>query len=164
MTKTKQSPRKTGERRFKLYFGLMNLALAGIILLFSIPLLGAIFDFDLNNLPKQVNAWIGLTFGIVVTIIPFILMVGRFMRDEYAELLWRRTALVMAYASALVPPTYYIVAWTNFFVTGQPEEPPFWLQWASEETKWGLVIFYGWHAYMIAFVVIFQFLRFKDSR
>lgn len=155
---------KRGEWRLRLYFWLMDSSLFVMLMLVISIVLGMIGVLEPDTFSGAVNAWIGLFFGLFVSLIPFFLIFAKFMRDEYAELLFRRTMQVLAYLMVLTPFIYYVVAWTNFFVTGQPDEPPAWLAWASSETKWGLVLFYFWHAYLVAFVLVFQFLRLKDSR
>lgn len=157
-----EKTKKTREFRYRLYFWLMDAC-------FVFAVIGTI-DFVLARtlLDGQVAPPWYVPFGIVVLffnvlLTPF-LVVARFMRDEYAEQLWRRTVGVLAYVVAVTPFLFVILSAGTYFALGQPERPPVWLAWAFSATQWSHAVTAAWIGYLMIFVAIFQFLRWRDAR
>ena len=150
--------------RHRLYFWLMDAALVGSVIIWIAFILDAAAGITAFGLPEPLASILGIILIPLVTVVPVVVFFGAFMRDEYAEQLWRRTMVVLAYVAAIIPFGYFLTAWATFFAMGQPEEPHWAFAWSVVEVKWGLAIWYLWNGYIQLFVFIFQFLRWRDSR
>ena len=104
------------------------------------------------------------------------LLLARFMRDEYAEGLCRRSLNVMGYFGAVVPPIFLVCAWIIYFLYLQfvhPTAPldgsvyldaPEYIDWLFEPGVSPLVVIMTiWGIFLQSYVVIFQFLRWRDK-
>ena len=157
---------KPGKLRYRLYFWLMNLCLVlgpvGYLLWLTEP-------YGPDNAPAWYVA-LFLTTNIFLGYMSLFLMLAKFMRDDYAEGLWRRTLVVMAYCAAIVPPILFSGPWILFAILGGDGTllPDFYV--AFEEAFYessfapSSVVVRVWLTFMVSFVVIFQFLRWRDSR
>ena len=148
--------------RFRLYFWLMNLSLAASVLIAVSFIPGAAPSAPDGEIPT----WY-VVYGYVILFCVFfftpLLILGRFMRDEYAEQLFRRTTDVLVYVSVAVPFVIFLAATVVYAVTQAPEAPyPFSL--FMGETTWWNAMSQSWKIFCMLFVFIFQFLRWKDSR
>lgn len=159
-----EKPQKTREFRYRLYFWLMDACLVGV----AIGSLDAILDsgfgihqFGLTDAQVLPIAFFVNLFSFIV---PVFLMIAKFMRDEYADQLWRRSVVVLAYVTATVPLALLLTEHIAYFALGQPEDPPVWLEWWTIKLSWGLAIVSIWKSYLLIFVAIFQFLRWRDAR
>lgn len=159
-----EKPQKTREFRYRLYFWLMDACLVGV----AIGSLDAILDsgfgihqFGLTDAQVLPIAFFVNLFSFIV---PVFLMIAKFMRDEYADQLWRRSVVVLAYVTAILPLAVLIVENIAFFALGQPEKAPSWLRWWVDEVPLRLAVLQIWQSYILIFVAIFQFLRWRDSR
>ena len=163
-----------GRLRFRLYYRLMDVCLAFAVL--------TAVDWILSpyNSPKDAPVWyiilgvVALTFTFAV---PFFLIVARFMRDDYAETLWRRSLVVMAYGAAIVPVVILVAAWAVYYIVLLGTDPtapldasqsvtaPHYIDgfFFDEEPKVRTMIAL-WQTFVLSFVTIFQFLRWRDSR
>ncbi|QDH34921.1 hypothetical protein [Porphyrobacter sp. YT40] len=153
------------QRRYRAYFVLMNASLAALVYSVLELLVDRLTGFDPED---YMSAPVAVIFYapllVLVFLVPFFLICARFMRDEYAEQLWRRTSVVLAYATAIIPLAFYVGEWLLYFALGQPAKAPSYLRWSKTEVEWGNAILYVWLGYMMVFVLIFQFLRWRDSR
>jgi small-conductance mechanosensitive channel len=153
--------------RYRAYFWLMNASSAAILYSFIELALARLTGFDPeDHVPQLV---IGIFYGlaaIFMFFVPMFLICARFMRDEYAEQLWRRTAVVLAYATAAIPLVCFILAWGWYFATGHTDaKQVHWtLRWLADDIKWGDALMIVWLGYMMVFVMLFQILRWRDSR
>ena len=152
------------EFRYRLYFWLMDACLVGVAIGFLDALLEAAFDIEYFGLTQTQVLLIGIFVNLFSFLVPLFLLVGKFMRDEYAEQLWRRTVVVLAYVTALVPPALLLTVEIAYQSLGQPDQPPAWLAWWANKPAWGSAIIWVWQSYMLFFVTIFQFLRWRDAR
>ena len=152
--------------RHRVYFRLMDASL----FFAALGLLDWFVDlYEDGNYP----AWYLILGSITLAFngfVPLFLMVAKFMRDEYAEGLWRRSLVVLAYGMAIVPPILIVAPWATYvFVGGDPSARPDWdvaFQKAlyDNDVKPYFVIGKVWLTFMLMFVGVFQFLRWRDSR
>ncbi|RIV88819.1 hypothetical protein [Aurantiacibacter zhengii] len=154
---------KTDRGLYRWYYRLMNLCLlAGVVLIADAALSVAPLVYADGSYPAWYLAlgYIGI---FLASFVAPVLVVARFMRDEYAEQLFHRTTDVMIYVAVAVPFVIFAAAVVVYAITSAPEAPyPFNL-FMEEITVWKAM----WEAYeyfCLLFVFIFQFLRWKDSR
>lgn len=157
---------KSTARRSRLYFRLMDICLFFLV----VGLIDWIAShYDVENAPAWYLAG-GLVMIIFNSFVPLFLMVASFMRDDYAEGLVKRSLRVMAYGAALIPPFLLIGPWVlgGIFVNTDLRAPDFYREFYNafylSEMRPELVLRRVWFLYMLSFVGIFQFLRWKDSR
>lgn len=151
--------------RYRAYFWLMNASLVAVVY-------GAIelgieltYDYDISELlPEPIRSVFGAYVAFFVLVVPVFLICARFMRDEYCEQLWKRSFVVLAYITAIAPLTYLAAYWSLFYALGQPKPLPPFLAWPEQEVAMGFAVFFPWISYMMAFVIVFQFLRWRDAR
>lgn len=152
--------------RFRLYYSLMD------ICLFFAALGLADWAVDIYA-DSEWPLWYSIV-GFVTLVfngfVPLFLMVASFMRDDYAEGLWKRSLVVMAYGAAVVPPILILGPWVLFFILGGDGSlRPEWFiafEQAFYDTKVEPYMVVGkvWLTFMLLFVGVFQFLRWRDSR
>ena len=155
------------QMRYRAYFWLMNASFGAIVYSLVELLVGRLTGFDTeDHLPPLVITILYSTFAIFMFVVPMFLICARFMRDEYAEGLWRRTSVVLAYSTAALPLVFFILSWLWYFATGHTDaKQVHWLlRWLADDIGWGEALMIVWLGYMMVFVVIFQFLRWRDSR
>ncbi|WP_086607510.1 hypothetical protein [Erythrobacter donghaensis] len=155
------------QRRYRAYFVLMNASLAALVYSLLELLVDRLTGFDpQDHMSPLVTVIYYTPLVVLMFFVPMFLICAKFMRDEYAEQLWRRTSVVLAYATAALPLIIFILAWVWYFATGDTKaEQVHWsLRWLSDKVQWGDALIVVWIGYMMAFVVIFQFLRWRDSR
>ena len=152
--------------RFRLYYWLMNLCV------FFVPV--ASFAFIIAPYePEAAPAWYLIIVYVAVvfnSVVPLFLMLASFMRDDYTESLWRRSLVVLAYCAAVIPPILFFTPWIIFHaVSGDASlRPDFYA--AFEDVFYNAklapveVLANAWIAFLMIFVVIFQFLRWRDSK
>lgn len=152
--------------RYRLYFRLMDVCLLATLIIVADMLLVALFGVSAFELPLPDLLKKALTLFLVAfaMIGPFVLFAAKFMRDDYAEQLWRRSVVVLAYGVALIPLALFVIfntAQTVLGVDGSAEIFPAWVlaEWEIVRT----IYFLGW-VYVLMFVLVFQFLRWRDSR
>lgn len=155
--------KSTKQLRYRAYFWLMNASSAAIFYSGAEPLAVYIFDID-EIYPSPIKEIFYSVIGLLLFVVPMFLVCARFMRDDYTEQLWKRTFVVIAYIVALLPFVYLVMYWSLFFALGQPAKPPLVLELPELNLTMGTAIYAAWMAYMMMFVVVFQFLRWKDSR
>ena len=157
----------TRDLRYRAYFWLMDASLVAIAI-GAMDFLGArLFAVSLETLlPSPWLYIVALPVLFVNFFVPTFLICARFMRDEYAEGLWRRTSVAIAYAIAALPLMFFISYWIVSFANGfpDPKQAHWTMQWSFDETKWGYAIMSVWMTYMMLFVCIFQFLRWSDAQ
>ncbi len=152
--------------RYRVYYWLMDICLAFA----AIGLIDWIIDpYEATERPL----WYLVVGAVVLTFngfVPLFLMVARFMRDDYTESLWKRSLVVMAYGSAVVPPVLVLGPWVLFFLLGGDGSlrPDFYIAFEdafySKTLQPYIVVAKVWLTFMLLFVGVFQFLRWRDSR
>ena len=155
--------------RYRAYFWLMNLALVVTFVWMLEVVVRRTVGISGLGLTGTADTIAFYTVQICSFVLPFLLMLARFMRDDYTEALWRRSVVVLAYAVAIFPIAGAIVAWS--FELGLSHDGSGYRVWRSfydpafkSEASGGYIISMAWKYYMAAFVIIFQFLRWRDSR
>lgn len=151
------------DMRAKIYFRLMDICLGFA----GIGLLDEMLDilFDRSILPVDSTAYaivqvFTLFFNFVVP--PFLIIAGS-MRDEYAEQLWQRSIKVLIYIFAIVPLAINLPAVIYYQVDPIGiQNSVFALLWTNVN-GWGLIIQVHM-AFLLLWVGIFQFLRWRDAR
>lgn len=153
---------RKGPLRHRLYFWLMDAALVVAVLVWANYIVLLTTGINGFGLPVALQYVLAIPLWPLFTVVPIFLLLAKFMRDEYSEQLWRRTLVVLGYAAAIMPPALVIIAWAVFYASGQPEDVPAAFAWTVAEVSWGYAIWGAWTFYMQLFVVIFQFLRWRD--
>jgi cytochrome bd-type quinol oxidase subunit 1 len=151
--------------RYRSYFWLMDIATPAVIMTVGLPALDSLTGIDVRSvMPPPVwfvlNAF-ALIFGLCL---PTFLMCARFLRDDYVEALWRRSVAVLAYVMAITPIAALSINWILYLALGQPERVPDFLRWAFAKVEIYSVILNVSGFYIMIFVAIFQFLRWRDTR
>lgn len=155
------------QMRYRAYFWLMNASFGAIVFSLAELLAGRLTGYDTeDHLHPLVITILYTTFAIFMFLVPMFLVCARFLRDEYAEGLWRRTSVVLTYATAALPLAFFILSWGWYFATGHTDaKQVHWsLRWLADDIGWGEALMIVWLGYMMVFVVLFQFLRWRDLR
>lgn len=166
---TRTTDKLVKDLRYRAYFWLMDatmvVALLGVAEVIAFFVTG-VRGFGLTGASEYAAS---LFVAIFSWIVPFVLMIARFMRDDYAEGLWKRTVVVLAYAVALFPIGSALVAWTAEL--GLPHDGQAYALWrtfygpfTTEALRGDVIVSTVWQTYMWLFVFVFQILRWKDSR
>jgi hypothetical protein len=150
-------------KRARVYFRLMDVTFFLAILGFSEFLLDKVFGIILIQTTSPLYPPVSTFMIFMNFLMPLFLVLARFMRDEYAELLWRRTAVVFAYAIAIIPFIIQIVGWLVYLTRGE-EGVRRHLKILLVPTQPYFVIAVAWMAFMLLFVAIFRVLRWRDGR
>lgn len=151
--------------RYRAYFWLMNASLVAVIYGAIELIIGVAFAFDVSDLmPEPMRAVFLAYVALFLLVVPVVLICAKFMRDEYCEQLWKRSFVVLAYLTAIAPLIYLAAYWSLFYALGQPKPLPPFLAWPEQKVNLGPAIYIPWVGYMMMFVVVFQILRWRDSR
>lgn len=154
---------RSNERRFRLYFLLMDICLLSSILIIAsfLPIFDNLAQPD-GNMPVWYRIYGAALLFFAFFVTP-VLILARFMRDEYAEQLFRRTTDVVVYSAVAMPFLVFWVATIVYLVTRADEAPyPFSL--LMVEVTWWSAIANLFKYFCLLFVFVFQFIRWKDSR
>jgi hypothetical protein len=165
-------PKKRDPFRFRLYYKLMDACL-----LLAVPAF-ITFIFYPNGPPEGASsAFISLFFALfnVVSFGSLFLLLAGFMRDEYAEGLYRRSLVIMSRLGSIVPPIVLIGAWIAYYISLRLLDPaapldgsvildaPEYIDWLFKPEIIPLsVIMNIWGLFLLSYVVVFQFLRWRD--
>lgn len=158
--------------RFRLYYWLMDACL-----LLAVPTF-IIFVLYPNGPPEGASTVLIVLFITLFNVVSFgslFLLLARFMRDEYAEGLCRRSLIIMSYLGAIVPPVFLIGAWIIYFISLQIIDPaapldgsvyldaPDYIDWLFNPEIIPLAVIMNiWGIFLLSYVVIFQLLRWRD--
>ena len=166
--KTKKSkPAGRRERRFRLYYLLMDLSTLFIpvafLLLFWSP------SWDESWTGYYASLAIALVVGFFIYLVPVFLVIAKFMRDDYAEGLWRRTMLVVGVLGAIAPFVlnfgYRLIAAIVTYDSGPLHYADYYLyHFIFAEVTVQDAMFVAHIVFLWSFVLVFQFLRWRDSR
>lgn len=153
---------KNKQLRYRLYFWLMDACLVGTLFVAAEHIFTRLTGgFAWEVYPTWYFAvglfMLFLSFGLA----PFLIL-ARFIRDEYAELLWKRTATIVVCIVAIAPYAFYLGAWAAHFVFGTADFFPFDAE--LTDTRFHSALFRVGSLILGTFVVVFQFLRWRDSR
>ena len=158
--------------RFRLYYRLMDLALVVYLVALAMAISVALSGTDPSTFPLIIQFGVPVIVAIVVYLILPVLIVASKLRDEYAELLWKRTVSQLTVLAVLLPPIVSAILWFVFLVVlkGDPEA-----NWGGNRPDWLMDPIYAedrrlyvvldvWSYYTFGFVLLFQFNRWRDSR
>lgn len=162
MTEISSTPIST-KLRYRMYFWLMDASFAVIVFALAGEVLDAltgVYAFGLPEVLAIAFQVIGIPLGLLL---PTFLISIPAWRDEYADLLWKKTVGVIVIVFAVVPMAVFICVWIVFFIVGG-DEPPEWLGPLFAEKSLIGVILRIWYVFTASFVVIFQIVRWSDSR
>ena len=148
---------------YRLYYRLMDICLVGFALAVVLNTIDFFLPDDLDGWANVARFLLRVSTGVLSYFLGAFLMLAWFMRDEYAELLWQRTAKVMVYFVTIAPFVLFTAGWLTHaavdLMGGDPE--PFGFLKASASAA--AIIFLGFGVFVFAFVSVFQFLRWRDS-
>lgn len=155
----------TAKRDFKyrLYFWLMDFSFLSALVIISNIALDQGFGIDTLPADKPWAPFIAYPMIIGLSLVPLFLLVARFMRDEYAERLWRRTGKIVIVLVAFGPYVYMISNWVAYWIL-RSDKAPFPFNIVVPETHLHIVMAYVSVGVMILFVCVFQLLRWLDAR
>jgi ABC-type microcin C transport system permease subunit YejB len=148
--------------RFRLYFWLMDICLvfAGIGL--ADYLRDKVFDIQID---EKNPIYLAVSVGVLVFnfIVPVFLIIAKFMRDEYSQEIWQRSIAILVYFLALTPLFIFAAGWyTILFSTA--DRLAGLLAFLFATVSGGELVMRMWLAFMLLWVAIFQFLRWRDAR
>ncbi len=148
-------------RRYRLYFRLMDVTLVLSIIGFSEFLLDNVFGIIL--IPKDSPAYRPVSIIMVSAnfFLPMFLIAARFMRDEFAEILWQRTATTLMYLLVLAPGIILVWSFVMRMAGGNDYISLFGYLYRQNALD---AIVAGWIAVMLLFVAIFQLYRWRATR
>lgn len=107
---------------------------------------------------------IGAPVLFFLSIVAPFLVVASFMRDDYAESLWRRSVAVLTFGAATIPALFLVITWPLYFLL-EPSRSPFYMAYFSffefidREQEVRETLMMTWLAFNVSFVAIFEFLR-----
>lgn len=153
--------------KYRAYFWLMDAATVAILtglatLIWQLPA-----DADGNSpLWVHIVMW---PLAFMAGVVPVFLITASFMRDDYADGIWRRTMMVIGVLTAVVPlvlNTAYRMTATLYTPDGGIIHRAYYQFYYFIEqdlnARAGMVG--AWLAFIMSFVIVFQFIRWKDSR
>lgn len=152
----------TNKLRYKAYFWLLNVCLVGVVIGLVDQVIDNKFGYSVTNMGAPWFFLVAVPLWLFSFAVPLFLMVAKFMRDEYAELLWRRTLVILAYIVGITPIVLYVAAWLAYWLLDQGEAGIF--SFLYSKMDFAIYMQRSWMWFMALFVGIFQFLRWKDSR
>ena len=153
-----------GPLRYRAYFWLLDASLLGIVVFIASVIYLSLTGVQAFGLPPLASTIIGAILLVLLVIVPFVLVVVKPMRDEYAETLWRRAVAVLGYAATVIPALFWISLYATYYALDQPEDPPAFLAWVQQEVNVGTAILTFYVFYTQLFILTCQFLRWRDSR
>ncbi|MFU7528865.1 hypothetical protein [Qipengyuania sp. ASV99] len=154
--------------RYRLYFWLMNVSLPSAVALFVEMLIRNFAGIQLWGLPETIGWPIYLSIYPFASFVPLFLTIAAFMRDDYAEALWKRTVVILAYGVAIFPLAFMIFAWVAALTVREGTIAYELFDVFYSALRGGAsgttILTYVWHIYFLFFVAVFQFLRWRDAR
>lgn len=149
--------------RYRVYFWMMDASFTGICVFFAsvlYQLATGLEGFGLPSTPKAITA---IVLIVLILVLPFVLIVFSSLRDEYAELVWRRTVKPLVIIMATTPLLFYVFTILLEGLLADPANVDG-LRWLFEEQSFAASVTSAWLLFNMVFVVIFQFLRWRDSK
>ena len=151
-----------GRRRHRFYFLALDAATLGLVLLLLDVMRSRVLGWEWYS---SLSDPVLITGGIVVAVLIFggglVAVLGKPLRDEYAEGLWKRTAEVMIYVLAIAPPMVLIGGWAYYGLFGEGAGV---LRPLYEQVLLFDLSSNTWKLFLGLFVIVMQILRLKDSR
>lgn len=151
------------QKRYKLYFWLMDACLVfAAVGLADFIITETYAPFAEGDWPLWYRALAAVSIFFSFFVAPFLIL-ARFMRDEYAEQLWRRTTDTLVYV-AFAAPFLLFAAATIVYIATRAETAPYPFSLLMGEVTWYSATATIWKSFALLFVGIFEFLRLKDAR
>ena len=154
--------------KYRVYYWLMNAALVYEIFAHSFITAYGVMPGDLDPLIEGLIRTVLVIFQLLI--VPLLIIVP-WWRDEYAELLWKRAMVQLAVLMTVAPPALLtvITVISEFFIQGDLSNwgghRPDWLLAPLLEETWVLnTVSNVWVMFTSAFVILFQWNRWRDSR
>lgn len=157
------SSASTDKLRYRAYYWLLNASFAAIVIGLTGEVVEVFTGYEAFGMSELAQTIIGVPSAILAIIVPVFLIVIPAWRDEYAEFVWKRTVGLLAMVFALGPLLLGVFLTIAYAIIGG-EERPEWLGWLYDERRPVGILFYTWYVFNAAFVVIFQIVRWWDSR
>ena len=161
----------TGPLRYRAYFWLLDASMLGIVVFIASVIYLSLTGVQAFGLPPLASTIIGAILLVLLLVVPFVLVVVKPMRDEYAETLWRRAVAVLGYAATVIPVLFWITLYATYDVFNvnrllilQEEDTPAFLTWSPQKVSVGEAILTFYVFYTQLFILTCQFLRWRDSR
>lgn len=156
-----------GMTRYSLYYRLMDICLALQVVTLGVELTETAFDYDLVDFA---GSGIPITLFLMAIIVPVFLVFARFMRDDFAEMLWQKTAGTVLKALMILPVPVAIAA--GVMIAGGQIDIPTEIFTHDEVTDtdsgaiFGVVLslIYIWIYTPVLFTLAFQWHRWRASR
>ena len=141
----------------------MDLCFVACILILAsfLPVFDRVVAAD-GSLPIWYQLYSAILLFFVLFVTP-VLILARFMRDEYAEQLFRRTTDVVVYAAIAMPFLVFWVA-TLVYILTRADEAPYPFSLFMIEVTWWSAVAELFKYFCLLFVFVFQFMRWMDSR
>ena len=152
-----------GPFRYRLYYWLMDASFVAVLFGMVGIALDQFAGIEAYGMPERLVPIVGLIIGLLGLVLPIFLIAVPWWRDEYADMLWKRTVGHMVLFFTVVPPLTFIFLWIAYALIGG-EERPDWLGWLYDDQRPITILSYSWDAFILAFVSLFQFNRWRDSR
>lgn len=157
--------------RFRLYYRLMDLVLLIYAFAILFTIVGEAIALEPEELPAVVFYGVPLLLWPVFYVVVPVLIVARSLRDEYADLLWKRTIAQLMMLTAVIPPLLFASIWfISIVILGGDVANwdgyrPDWLldPIMKEVYRLGTIMEF-WQVFTLGFVFLFQFNRWRDSR
>lgn len=164
----KNAETSKGPLRYRLYYGVMNAALVYLIFAHALITVFGFMPTDLHSATSIVIRGVLVIFQLVI--VPLLIILPLW-RDEYADLLWKRTMVQLAFLMTLIPPLLILAIQfvSAVFIQGDLDNwggyRPDWLLDPLLKEVWALKTAGDiWLIFTSAFVFLFQFNRWRDSR
>lgn len=156
-------PTNKAALRYRLYFWLMDLSLIFAFVGLANHLLHDSFSQRVLEQIAPLYIAIGAITLVFNFFVPPLLMLAKFMRDEYAEILWQRSVAVLACVAAVAPFVMFAGAMLYDLAIGSDSSVSPMAQLFAGLPA-GRLFITMWMSFLLAWVGIFQFLRWNDSR
>jgi hypothetical protein len=105
--------------RYSLYYRLMDVSFFAAMVLLLMDIVEALLDLTPS---ESVTLWVGFPLGGLSFLLPSFCVFARFMRDDFAELLWQKAAGTVLKALIILPlPLAFVFG--ALIVTGQIDMP-----------------------------------------
>ena len=149
--------------RYRFYYWVLNANLVAMLIGIIFRTAEFLIGLDPEQFPVPIQIIVGPLLVVFIYIASILLIAVSWWRDEYVETLWKRTVGQVVLFFTIVPPILMVFVLIVYFVSGG-EDGPDWPKWLFDDERPILLLTYIWEAFVIAFVVLLQINRWRDSR
>ena len=157
------SKSSSGQLRYRLYFWMMDASLIGVIIFFASVIFQTLTEKVAFGLPPLASSILGMIVLLLILPLPLVVIIAKPLRDEYASLLWQRTIGPLVVFMSTTPLIFFTSLWVFYAISVDPKEVPA-LSWLYDEQSYVEAVTGAWLIFNMLFVLIFQFIRWRDSR